>query len=1091
MNMRASEGEKSKLNKLLPPPTPSVILTLPSGATCNSVLTASGCGAATVAWFTGSVFYSSANPLTVTNLTPVILKAACFDGVSYGSYSPEYKAVTATYTEITPTTSVTICNGNTATLNASSAFAGLSYQWIKNGTNISGATAASYGATTAGNYNVFATNGSCSSTSLGKSVTATTITTPIISVSTTGSCGSQTITMSTQSLPAGTFQWKLNGTDISGATSSSYATTVAGSYTVVYTYNGCVATSVAYYFNQNAAPTVTLVPPVSPDCYSNLLVASGCAGTVNWYKWNISNFQGSGNTFFIGQLYPPEEYFATCTVNGCTSPSSNVVKASGYSYTEIIPKVSVICGGTSLLNASSVNSGLTYQWKRNNVNISGATSSTYSVTLGGQYSLEVSNGGCIIFTENATVFADLAITGSASGACGSQSVNMSLPAILPLGTYQWKLNGNPISGATASTYVTSTQGIYTVDYTFNSCTVTSLPYTFSQSPPSIALVPPVSPSCNSTLTATGCSGTVRWYRNAGSSYIFVTTGNPFIFPITGITEYRATCSIASCESLPSNVVAAIPNNFTEVTPTNPVLCGGSALLNASSTFSGLTYQWSNSIVGNISGATSSSYTATVAAGYRVFVTNGTCSYLSPTVTVTNPVTPVTFTSFTGTCGSQTLTISTQLGLPGTFQWKLNGIDISGATSSSYSTTTAGSYTVAYTYGGCTLTSLAYVFVQNNVPVITLNPAVSPSCSSSLSASGCSGTVYWYRNTGSSWSFETFGNTYFFPASNKPPEYRATCFANDCESTPSNVLKATPNIFTEITPSPSVTICSNASTLLNASSTFSGLTYQWRLNNSNISGANASSYTATSAGNYSLYVTNGSCVFGTLATTVFVTTAPTLSITSTVTSPATITNGQSLTLNANGCSGGTVLWSNSATTTSITVSPSSNTTYTFTCTQPPCIVTSSGFVVNVNALSPPTLSSSAVSTCTGSSVTLTATACAGGGTVTWSTSQTGLTISVSPTLTTSYTATCTVGSVTSANSSPISVAVFDGVITSLASGDWNTPATWSCNCIPAACNDVIVDTGHVVTIPVTQKGRLQNLTLRGTVDVKTTGTMALK
>jgi len=376
------------------------------------------------------------------------------------------------------------------------------------------------------------------------------------------------------------------------------------------------------------------------------------------------------------------------------------------------------------------------------------------------------------------------------------------------------------------------------------------------------------------------------------------------------------------------------------------------------------------------------------------------------------------------------------------------------------------------------------------PTVTLAlPPTANTCFSVLTASGCvsPNTVRWYRD-----GTILYSNVNPLTVSSSEPVFlRAACFDGSTIGGYSAEFKAVSAIYTQITPSNPAPICSNGSVLFNASSASSGLTYQWRRNNSNITGATSSSYTATLNGSYSVVASNGSCS-GTSIQTGFlnVVTAPTLNITSSVTSPATITNGQSLTLTRQGCSG-TVVWSNSATTPSITVSPSSNTTYSFTCTQSPCVVTSGGFIVNVNPLLPPTLSSSSPSTCTGSSVTLTATACADGGIVTWSTTQTGLSISVSPSVTSNYTATCTVGSVTSANSSPITIAVFDGIITSLASSDWNTPATWSCNCIPATCNNVIVDTGHVVTIPATQKGRLQNLTLRGIVDVKTTGTMALK
>jgi large repetitive protein len=855
---------------------------------------------------------------------------------------------------------------------------------------------------------------------------------------------SQTVNL-VASCALGTVAWyKADGT--TPLPSTTVSPTTSTSYKVRCENNGCnsalVSTDITVGTSNPTAPTVTLNPSYPVNAGTSVSLTTNCYN--NFVKWD-------DNTTTSPRIVTPNvttAYSAKCILNSCESPITN------FSVNVIVPpptltaSINPICSGTStVLTAGNCTGTLTW-----NNSLGTGTSKTVSPTTGTNY------------------------------------------------------------------LVTCSSTALTANLTIGVTTLPTAPTSITKNPTT-----PVNPNASVILTAVGCvsGNTIKWDDNS--------TTNPRTVTPATTTTYTAKCVNATCESATATSVTVdvLPTiTVSNTTPTNICSNAGTSFPVTFTTTGAFTGSFVVTLTKTISGfcqgqtfvlttaTTATSPTTLILSSSEILTPSGngggSCNNVSYKIDITSTSTlgaissnsytitvnprPIISTSFTGSCGSQTANFTTQTMPSGTFQWKKDGVNVGSpntGTSSTYVATVAGSYTVDYTDAICTVTSNAVVFNQNAVPTIALIPPVSPNCYSSLTATGCLGTVNWERDYGTSWSVYTTANPFAFPVSTNPTDYRATCTLNGCTSSPSNVLQATPNNFTEIIPSPSVTICSNASTLLNASSTFSGLTYQWRLNNSNISGANASSYTATSAGNYSLYVTSGSCGFATLATTVFVTTAPTLSITSTVTSPATITNGQSLTLNANGCSGGTVLWSNSATTTSITVTPSSNTTYTFTCTNPPCTVVSSGFVINVNALLPPTLSSSAVSTCTGSSVTLTATACAGGGTVTWSTSQTGLTISVSPIITTSYTATCTLGSVTSVNSSPISIAVFDGVITSLASGNWNTPATWSCNCIPAACNDVIVDTGHVVTIPVTQKGRLQNLTLRGTVDVKTTGTMALK
>lgn len=70
---------------------------------------------------------------------------------------------------ITATGSVNFCSGGSVLLTSSSA-AGYTYQWYKNTTPVSGATQATYTATSAGTYSVVTQLGACSRTSLGTSV---------------------------------------------------------------------------------------------------------------------------------------------------------------------------------------------------------------------------------------------------------------------------------------------------------------------------------------------------------------------------------------------------------------------------------------------------------------------------------------------------------------------------------------------------------------------------------------------------------------------------------------------------------------------------------------------------------------------------------------------------------------------------------------------------------------------------------------------------------------------------------------------------------------------------------------------------------
>jgi Leucine-rich repeat (LRR) protein len=117
-------------------------------------------------------------------------------------------------------------------------------------------------------------------------------------------------------------------------------------------------------------------------------------------------------------------------------------------------------------------------------------------------------------------------------------------------------------------------------------------------------------------------------------------------------------------------------------------------------------------------------------------------------------------------------------------------------------------------------------------------------------------------------------------------------------------------------------------------------------------------------------------------------------------------GQSATLSADGCSVGTVKWSNNATGNSIMVNPTINSSYTAVCSTAcgdgnksnSVVVTISGIVPSI-----PVVSADIAALCVGQSTVITATNC--NGTVKWSNNIVGNSISVSPTAATSYSAIC--------------------------------------------------------------------------------------
>lgn len=182
------------------------------------------------------------------------------------------------FATITPAGATEFCKGGSVTLNAATD-PGYTYQWIKNGANITGAASSSYIATKTGNYQVQIISGTCADISETIDVTVYNKPNPVISNpdATNDLCFDTSIKLKTGTAPGNIYQWYNGAFAIAGATSNIYFASVTGNYKVhVTNVNGCSKLSAPYAIIQTCrtgeVPQNNL--SVSPNpCNGNFKIA--------------------------------------------------------------------------------------------------------------------------------------------------------------------------------------------------------------------------------------------------------------------------------------------------------------------------------------------------------------------------------------------------------------------------------------------------------------------------------------------------------------------------------------------------------------------------------------------------------------------------------------------------------------------------------------------------------------------------------------------------------------------------------------------------------------------------------------------------
>jgi hypothetical protein len=408
---------------------------------------------------------------------------------------------------------------------------------------------------------------------------------------------------------AGSFLWQgPANSGVSGSTSPSVATSVAGNYSLTVTSG---TTTILQTFNLTfvGAPTLSLSassPSICPGGTVNIQASGNALASLSW--------DGAPTTTVLSLVASPTTgtlYSAISTNSfGCNAYSTIFVSVyPSPQLVQITATSTNVCQGVPVNLTAAGNANVSYTWS------TGSNAAVISQTLSSAtvFSVSATNTlGCVssdTITINTYPYIPVQVTASSPSACAGQTIGLAMPSP-GVASYTWN-NGQMNQPISITLNNSGTYMVMTTD--MNGCpnsasvALSAIPLPVVQISPSTSLV-----CAGQGVTLTASSGQVvscLWSNGYSTSVISEVPSATTLYTVSVV-------SVAGCWGGASlTVVVSFPPQVQITVPTAGICSGESAILTTNGSGSN-TYAWST-------GGTGPSITITpsTTAIYSVTATN--------------------------------------------------------------------------------------------------------------------------------------------------------------------------------------------------------------------------------------------------------------------------------------------------------------------------------------------------------------------------------------------------------------------------------------------------------------------------------------